>query len=128
MLPTTPNLLGSKGPSVSRGLRQYLEQHADGLSGGIPTLSVLVGDGAAAHRLWPEQDPTAILVSWSTESRPESHAKASLRERPIDIGVAETIPFVLEQILITIDDTIGLLPSRLNGENERVSPNEAGKD
>jgi very-short-patch-repair endonuclease len=73
MLSTMPNPGDNEpmGTGTSLAARQCLEHHAERRLRGIPTISVLVGDGAAAYQLWRERDPSGsrVLVSWSTESR-----------------------------------------------------------
>ena len=63
MLPIIPNLDDSKGLSVPLEVRQGLEQHVERRSRGISTISVAVGDGAGACRLWLELERTRILVA-----------------------------------------------------------------
>jgi len=61
----------STGLSASLAAWQCLEHHAERRSRGIPTVSVLVGEGAVAYQVWQEHDSSqsGFLVSWSTESR-----------------------------------------------------------
>jgi len=52
-------------------IRQSLEHHAQRRQRGIPTISVLVGDGAAAYHAWLKHGlaQACPIAAWSTESK-----------------------------------------------------------
>ena len=61
----------STGLSASPGVWQSLQHHAQRRLRGVPTISVIVGDGAAAYCAWLEGGLERFrpLAAWSTESK-----------------------------------------------------------
>jgi hypothetical protein len=56
---------------VSLDVQQSLEHHSQRRLRGVPTISVLVGDGAVAYQAWQEHGVAQAVptVAWSTESK-----------------------------------------------------------